>query len=356
MSVTLRKRKNADGTTTLRLDIYHNGQRKVETLKHLQLAKPSNLADREANKTNLQLAQKIAIERAAQLEANNYNMVTDAGNNTLVTTWMQSYIKSYDKKDIRNMQGVTNRFITYLKKINKPDLTFSNLDALLIEGFIEYLEATSIGEGARSYYRRFQKMIKNAYRKKLMKTNVLDLVEIKVKGEAKKKDALTIEEIKLLNTTPSGSATVKNAFLFSCLTGLRFCDVKALKWESLKIKDRQMTFKQSKTGKSITVPLNDSAIKLVSDPQKSEDLVFKLPTANGANKTIKAWVKRAGISKAITWHNGRHSFGTNLIFNEVDILTTSKLMGHTTTTHTQRYITASEEMKRTATDKINIEF
>ena len=30
-------------------------------------------------------------------------------------------------------------------------------------------------------------------------------------------------------------------------------------------------------------------------------------------------------------------------------------MGHASTTHTQRYVTASEEMKRTATDKINIE-
>ena len=103
------------------------------------------------------------------------------------------------------------------------------------------------------------------------------------------------------------------------------------------------------------VPLNDVAIKLVGEPQKSDDFVFKLPTNEGANKTLKAWVKRAGIEKAITWHNGRHSFGTNLIFNDVDILTTSKLMGHTTTTHTQRYITASEEMKRKGTDKINFD-
>jgi integrase/recombinase XerD len=42
MSVVLRKRKNADGTTSLRLDIYRNGQRTIEILKHLQLAKPSN--------------------------------------------------------------------------------------------------------------------------------------------------------------------------------------------------------------------------------------------------------------------------------------------------------------------------
>ena len=40
MSVVLRKRKNADGSTTLRLDIYKDGQRTVETLKHLKLSKP----------------------------------------------------------------------------------------------------------------------------------------------------------------------------------------------------------------------------------------------------------------------------------------------------------------------------
>ncbi|MFM7709499.1 MAG: hypothetical protein ACKO5C_01150 [Ferruginibacter sp.] len=37
MSVNLRKRKNADGTVSLRLDIYKNGKQTIETLKHLQL-------------------------------------------------------------------------------------------------------------------------------------------------------------------------------------------------------------------------------------------------------------------------------------------------------------------------------
>lgn len=42
MSITLRKRKNKDGTTSLRLDIYTDGKHKIETLKHLQLNKVSN--------------------------------------------------------------------------------------------------------------------------------------------------------------------------------------------------------------------------------------------------------------------------------------------------------------------------
>ena len=355
MSVILRKRKNADGSTTLRLDIYHNRQRTVETLKHLKLAKPSNLIDREQNKKRLQQADEIVVTRAAELEANNYNMVSDAGKKTIITVWMQEFINSYGKKDKRNMQGALNRFISFLKEDKKTGLTFGALNALLIEDFIEFLEANSTGEGAMSYYNRFKKMIKYAYRKRLMKDNVLDQVERKVKGKAKKKDTLTLEELKLLNKTPTESPEIQRAFLFTCVTGLRWIDIKSLTWMSINIESRQMNITQSKTNENVAIPLNNTAIKLLKVPGDQKELVFKLPTANGANKTLKAWVKRAGITKAITWHNGRHSFGTNLIFNEVDILTASKLLGHTSMKHTQRYVDTANEMKQSATDKINID-
>lgn len=355
MSVKLRKRKNADGTTSLRLDIYNNGQRTIETLKHLQLAKPSNVLIIEQNKKLLQQAKEIAVTRSAELEANNYSMVTDAGKKTIITAWMQSYVNGYTKKDKRNMQGALNRFIAFLKEDNKTGLTFGNLTSLIIEDFIEYLEANSTGEGAMSYFNRFKKMVKQAYRKRLMKDNVLELVERKVKGKAKKKDVLTLEELKTLSATQTESSEVKKAFLFTCVTGLRWVDVKLLDWKNINIKTRQVSITQSKTGEVVTIPLNDTAMKLIGEAAKPGNKVFDLPTANGANKTLKAWVKRAGINKAITWHNGRHSAGTNLIFNDVDVLTVSKILGHTSMKHTYRYIDAANEMKQAATDKLNFE-
>jgi integrase/recombinase XerD len=355
MSVTLRKRKNADGTTSLRLDIYHNGQRTIETLKNLKLAKPSNPKDREDNKAIMQQADAIRLSRAAELEANSYNMVSDAGKKTIITVWMQTYVDGYTKKDKRNMQGVLNRFTDFLNEVNHAGLTFGNLTALLIEDFIDYLENKSTGEGASSYYNRFKKMIKQAYRRKFMADNVLDLVERKVRGKAKKKDTLTLDELKVLSATPTESSEVRKAFLFSCVTGLRWCDVKTLTWQSVNINSRQMNITQSKTNEDLATPLNDTAIKLLGPGGLSTEKIFDLPTANGANKTLKAWVKRAGISKAITWHNGRHSFGTNLIYNDVDVLTASKLLGHTSMEQTQRYVKAAAEMKQNATDKINIE-
>jgi integrase/recombinase XerD len=355
MSVILRKRKNANGTTSLRLDIYHNGERTIETLKHLQLAKPSNLNDREANKELLRKAEEIALVRKVELESNNYNMVTDTGKNTIVTVWMQAYINGYTKKDKRNMQGVLKRFEDFLLEANCKELTFGNITALLVEDFIDFLEHKSIGEGASSYYNRFKKMIKYAYRRNMMKENVLEFVERKVKGKAKRKDTLTLDELKILSATTTESSEVRRAFLFTCVTGLRWVDVKALTWQSINTTNRQMNITQSKTDEDLATPLNDTAIKLLGNAEKPAQKVFNLPTANGANKTLKAWVKRAGITKAITWHNGRHSFGTNLIFNDVDVLTASKLLGHTSMEQTQRYVRAAAEMKQTATDKINID-
>lgn len=355
MSVKLRQRKNSDGTTSLRLDIYNNGERKIETLQHLQLSKNSTLINRERNREKLRQAEEIVITRAAQLQAMDYSMITDAGRKTIVVEWMQNYVANYKKKDCRNMTGVLKKFIIFLNEEKKAGLTFGNLTPLLIEDFIEYLETISTGEGAASYYNRFKKMVKQAYRKNLLKVNPIENVEKKLKGKAKRKDILTLPEIKKLASTTTESSEVRRAFLFCCVTGLRWIDVKKLKWSSIRLETKEMNVSQSKTDENVSTPLNNTAIKLLQEQGIKEDYVFTLPSANGANKTIKAWVKRAKIDKKITWHNARHSFGTNLIFNDVDVLTASKLLGHTSMKHTQRYVKASQEMKEAATDKLNFD-
>lgn len=353
MSVILRRRRNSNGTTSLRLDIYHNGTRWYETLKNLQLDKPTTPLAREQNKEKFRQGEAIAVARAAELEAGGYGIISNTEKNTLVIDWMQAYVSGYQKKDKRNMQGALNRFKDYLLEANKHRLTFSGIKPLLIENFIDYLEKRSTGEGASSYYNRFKKMIKQSYRQGLMRENPLEKVEKKVHGHAKKKDILTLEEIKILASTHTESTEVRRAFLFSCMSGLRWIDVKALHWSN--IRGNQLELTQSKTGEEIAVPLNDTALQLLGEHGQPDESVFDLPTANGANKTLKAWVRRAGIDKRITWHNARHSFGTNLIFMDTDVLTASKLLGHTSMKHTQRYVDAAEEMKQKATDKLNVD-
>ena len=357
MPVTLRKRKNADGSISLRLDIYHNGKRVIETLTHLKLDKPTTAEKRENNRYLLRQADLIRANRAAELAANDYKIVRDIGKKTKVIVWMEEYISQYTKKDIRCLEGVLNRFKEFLAIEKKQDLTFSSIDPLLIEKFIEYLESKSIGEGAVSYYNRFKKMLRHAYRKRMLKENILDRVERKARGKAARKEILTMDEIKLLVQKPIESDQVRRAAIFSLMTGLAWVDVKNIKWGNIDIKNK--TFRnanRSKTDEPIIVPLNEAAIKILDAPKENDQYVFDLPSANGANKTLKAWVKRAGINKKITWHNLRHSAGTNLAYNGVDILTISKILAHSSTKHTMRYVDAANEMKIKAMENLNIDF
>lgn len=357
MSVTLRKRKNSDGTISLLLDIYHNGQRRYEFLKELKLAKPSNLKDRQTNKENLELAEKICVKRAQELSAADYDIVTDVGKKTIVSQWMQSFIDAYKKKDKRNLQGALNRFTDFLALDKKEGLTFGRLGETLITDFQEYLRERSTGEGAASYFNRFKKMVKQAYRQKLLMHNPASDVRTK-QGKAAKKDTLTLLDIQTLSKTPTESEMVKRAFLFSCVTGLRWIDVNQLTWGQINTKEWYMDVRQSKGEEKVEtlrINLNKTAIKLLAKPGSNEEQVFTLPTANGANKTLKVWVKRAGIQKKITWHNARHSFGTNLIFHGADVTTASSLLGHTSLKHTKRYVQAANELKERATDKLNFD-
>lgn len=200
-------------------------------------------------------------------------------------------------------------------------------------------------------------MMKQAKRDKLILSNPADEVKTK-SGKAKKRDILTIEEIQLLANTPTDSGEVKRAALFSCVTGFAWIDVKKLQWDHVNLQAGYMVKGREKNDgevEDVYINLNDTAKKLLGEPGKPNEYVFDLPTANGCNKTVKLWVKRAEIKKKITWHNFRHSFGTNLIFLGTDVITASELLGHTSLKHTQRYVKAANEMKQRATDKLNIQ-
>jgi integrase len=131
---------------------------------------------------------------------------------------------------------------------------------------------------------------------------------------------------------------VKAAFIFSCYTGLRWVDVSKLEWKDIKNGILTTRIIQAKTGKPVTLTLHDIAKDILEkQKQKAESwkskspFVFILPTADGANKVLREWVKKAGIDKHITWSCARLSFSILLQDQNVDDATVAYLMGHTST-------------------------
>jgi len=70
--------------------------------------------------------------------------------------------------------------------------------------------------------------------------------------------------------------------------------------------------------------------------------------ARTVNRTLKRWAKETGLQKNISFHVGRHTFGTLCISSGLDIYTTSKLLGHSKVTTTQVYAQLTDTKKTEA--------
>lgn len=351
MSVTLREIENKDLTTSLYLDIYHNGKRYKEFLKQCKLVKVVTPLDRTTNKQKKELAKQIRDKRSIELQANEDGVMANHNNKIELKAYFESYISSYNKKDKRNVEGVYNKFLAFANDEKINITTLKQLTENIVQDFANYLESVCTGEGASSYFARFKKVLRKAVKDKVILHSPASEITIK-RDENIKKDILTIEEIQILANTEISNKEVRNAFLFSCVTGLRWVDIKDLQWKHINLDTNVLSKVQAKTDMKVEVTLNNTALSLLPTKEGKNDLIFKLPSHTGALKTLRNWLDKANIEKHITWHCARHSFATNLIYYKTDVLIVSKLLGHNTLKYTQRYTHIANDLKKQATDNL----
>lgn len=372
----------SDGRESLFLD-YYFGYRMVysETLDK-QVAKkdrkrefmslylwqaPRTPLERQQNKETLELAKKIRFERGQELleSVEGYRLKMKRDINFL--DYFQSYIDKYTKKDIRMVEIALKRFIDFLNdtpeyekyaKVIKPEQITKDM----VEAFTEYLQGRSRGEGARSIYARFKKVIKYAIEHDIMLKDPCTGISIKVDDQQLRKEILSMDEIHQLIATHYNheNPNIRRAFIFCLYCGLRFCDVKDLTFANVDYSNKLLKFEQNKTkGHSATsgvvIPLNDGLLQLIgkpSSPNKRDEVIFPLPSYEMCLKALRHWVKRAGIDKHISWHCSRHSFAVNILNNGANIKTVASLLGHSGLKHTEKYTRAIDSLKQEAINSL----
>lgn len=164
----------------------------------------------------------------------------------------------------------------------------------------------------------------------------------KIKVKEKVREYLTVEELKRLVDTPCSYEIVKQVFLFACNCGLRIGDIEALTWNDVIKDDRgwRLSVVMAKTARPIYTPLGEQALRWMPKDgrQNTDEKVFdKLPSNLRMNTILKEWAKSAGITKSVTMHVARHTYATMLLTLGADLYKVSKLLGHTSVKHTQRY-------------------
>ena len=129
-----------------------------------------------------------------------------------------------------------------------------------------------------------------------------------VLGDLNWMDVCSQDELKTLASTPCDIPVLRNASLFSCLTGLRISDILNLKWENLCTAPdlgHCIRLRTQKTQTEALLPISYEAYALCGEPGTGK--VFKELRRCMTGYPLKAWIKKAGIQKHITFHCLSHS-------------------------------------------------
>lgn len=369
--IRLRKRKTPTGLYSLYLDIYLNGKRSYEYLK-LYLVPETSKEDKRKNQETLKLAEAVRAKRLVDLQNSEYGFKSPFKEDSSFYEYYVAMCKERFKDDSMGNWGNWNSCLKHLLKYEPrlKQLKWRDIDKEFVQGFKDYLEhdACAWSEDSRervkdrplarnskvSYFNKLRACCNKAYDERIIAHNPIRGIE-GFKAEEGKRMYLTIDEVKLLAKTECHFPSVKRAFLFSCLTGLRWSDIVRLKWKDVYTQGdfTRIIFNQKKTHGLEYLDLTPEAVELMGKRGNPDDNVFEyFHSPHTANTTLRDWCMRAGINKHISFHSGRHTFAVMMLDLGTDIYTVSKLLGHREISTTQIYAKVLDKNKQAAVAKI----
>jgi integrase len=190
----------------------------------------------------------------------------------------------------------------------------------------------------------------------------------KIKRESLEVIALTQNEFDLLFNLDLSETKrlehVRDVFCFSCVTGLRYSDLKQLRREHLKHDEISLTV--TKTKERLTIPLSYYSLKILS---RYKDMNKPLPVISSQNMNyyIKELCQKAGITEEveivrfkgvtreaivypkydlISVHTGRKTFVTLSLERGMSAEEVMTITGHTDYKSFKRYVKITEERKK----------
>lgn len=369
--IRIREKELSDGSKSLYLDFYRNGRREYEFLKlYLIPEKKNDKAAREHNKTIWEVANGIKAQRTIEFIANETGLNMARKSKILLTEWLELYLKKKKKRGISpSVCFSAKRVIYLLGQYDTHGTYIRDVDKSYIVDFIAFLKTirTSKDKGLqnstiRSYLNALNAALNMAVRENIIACNPMNKLstEEKVKPSRKERCFLTKEELKLLESTPfpCKSDNIKRLFLFSCFCGLRYSDIKNLRWKNVSYFENggMISIVVQKTKHPLVIPIQEIVMKYIPDRGSStdNDKVFDVPDNSYINKVIKKWVSKAGINKDVSFHTARHTFATLLLSDAaVPLEIVKEFLGHSNIETTEIYAKITDKKKVEAMEKLN---
>lgn len=369
--IRIRQKELANGNISLYLDIYIGGKRKYEFLK-LYLIPENSREDKEKNRQTMQLANSIKSKRIVEYQNGEFGFKSEYKLDTLFFDYYKAMCeKRHGNPESRGNWGNWFSCLHHLKKYEKNErITFRDITPEWVQGFHDYLENDACAwthdyrkkikdkplarNSKLSYFNKLRACLNQAFEDRIIPINPCRGID-NFKAEEGTRMYLTIDEVRKLAQTECEYPRIKDAFLFSCLTGLRRSDVLRLTWGDIHRQGEftRIIFRQKKTDGQEYLDITPQAAELMGEPKDLKEHIFEdIHSPSCTNKAIQEWVYEAGIRKKISFHCARHTFATMMLDLGTDIYTVSKLLGHRELSTTQIYVKVLDKNKQRAVSNI----
>ena len=367
--VRLREKELANGVRSLYLDIYVNGKRSYEFLK-LYLIPETNPQAKVQNENTMRAANTIKLNRILEITNNKAGLKnTSIRTKMLLKDWMETFRQAQEQKGVKDQKLIHNTIHALTAYNINVAMRDVNRDYIIgLTNFLRNDYRSPRGKKLKDYsVINYLGCLRNALNMAVREDVIADnpimklSAQDKVKAPESQREYLTVEEVQQLEATDSPYPHIKQAFLFACYTGLRCSDVRSITWGKI-VKDGEkyrLHTVMFKTKRPFYIPLSKKAMQWMPErgDKTDDDLIFEnIPVQVNTKLYLQPWLDKAGITKPITFHCSRHTFGTMMLTLGADIYTTSKLMGHTKVEVTQIYAKIINKKKDDAVSLIDQAF
>lgn len=277
-----------------------------------------------------------------------------SGQKTLLS-YFRTHNENFDKRiGVNRKKGsekgywqTLNHLTNFLKeKYRLSDIPFSALDRSFIDKFDLYLKIDRrLALGTIVFLTtRLGTIIGEAITEGIITKNPFAGYE--PERPERQQKYLTRKELNKLITTPlitPKQYLIRDLFLFSCYTGIPYCDMCKLTDEDVSVAEDDVvwikTFRE-KTGIEYEIPLLEIPLQILERYRRTVSDGRLLPMyPNGElNRELKHIARICGIARRLTWHVARHTYATEITLSQgVPIETVSRMLGHNQIATTQIY-------------------
>src|SRR5690625_3482006 len=269
-NVTLRQKPISNGRKSLYLDFYppitnlETGKKTRREFLRLYIHdKPRTSTEREKNRQNLLIAEKIRLKRLNELNKPEIYTAFEIAQLKQKEKGKLCFIDYY-KVQMNKREGSTHDVwvssLNYLNKFTNGTLKFSEITEKLCNDYREFIlntpsmrtnKAKLSQNTANSYFNKFKATLKQAFKDGIISVDINGRID-SIGQINTPRVFLTKEELNKLANTECVNPVLKKAALFSALTSLRMSDIRKLKWDEIVYSDDQgysIHFQQKKTKK-----------------------------------------------------------------------------------------------------------